>query len=137
MSSGKILNKTKEYDTINISSHLFNTKSVKSFYIVVSGYFNLDHDQLVKLKSKIGRTIKQNLNKDIFHIDRFIQLEEIRDYKNTTYCGYEYTIFLLKEDIITINELEVEALKITDAIYNTHFNKTLENEFIRKTQSVL
>jgi hypothetical protein len=121
MSSGKILNKTKKYDNINISSHLFNTKSIKSFYILVSGYYDLDYDELVKLKSRIGKTIKQNLNKEIFHIDRFIQLEEIREYKESTYCGYEYTIYLLKENIITINELEVEALKITDVIYQTYF----------------
>jgi len=123
MSSGKILNKTKEYDNINITSHLFNTKSVKSFYILVSGRYHLEYDELIKLKTKIGKTIKQNLNKEIFHIDRFIQLEEIREYNESTYCGYEYTIFLLKENIITINELEVEALKITDAIYDTYFKK--------------
>ena len=122
MSSGKILNKAKKYPNINISSNVFDTKSVKSFYILVNGRFNLTCDEIHKMKTKIGRTIKSNLNKELFHIDKFIQLVEIRDMGNYVYGGYEYTIYLLKENSLTIPELEVEALKITDVIYETHFN---------------
>jgi hypothetical protein len=122
MSSGKILNKTKKYPNINISSNVFDTKSVKSFYILVNGRFNLTSDEVNKMKTKIGRTIKSNLNKELFHIDKFIQLVDIRDMGNYVYGGYDYTIYLLKENSLTIPELEVEALKITDVIYETHFN---------------
>jgi hypothetical protein len=130
MSSGKTLNKKKKYPNINISSHIFDANSIKSFYILVNGYFHLSYDELYRLKGKIGRTIKSNLNTEIFNVNKFIQLEEIREGGKYSYGGYEYTIFLLKEDIVPINELEVESLKITDLIYDTHFNNV---EFIKKT----
>ena len=125
MGAGKILNRTKKYPNINISSNVFDTKSIKSFYILVNGRFNLTCDEIHKMKSKIGKTIKSNLNKELFHIDKFIQLVEIRDMRDYVYGGYEYTIFLLKENSLTIQELEEESIKITDVIYNTHFNKNL------------
>jgi hypothetical protein len=130
MSSGKTLNRKKKYPDVNISSHIFDAKSIKSFYVLVNGYFNLTYEELYRLKGKIGRTIKSNLNREVFDVNKFIQLEEIRENGKYNYGGYEYTIFLLKEDIIAINELEVETLKITDLIYDTHFSDV---EFLKKT----
>jgi hypothetical protein len=130
MSSGKNLNKKKKYPHVNISSHIFDANSVKSFYILVNGHFNLSYDELYRLKGKIGKTIKSNLNREVFDVDKFIQLEEIREGGKYNYGGYEYTIFLWKQDIITIDELKVESLRITDLIYDTHFNGA---EFIKKT----
>ena len=130
MGFGKTLNRTKNYPNINIESHLLDSRMIKSFYILVNGKFNITHDEIYKLKSKIGKTIKNNLNKELFHVDKFIQLVEIKDNHTYIYGGYEYTIFLIKENSLTLKELEQEVIKITDVIYNTHFNNTLENEFI-------
>jgi hypothetical protein len=130
MSNGKKLNKKKKYPNINISGHIFDADSIKSFYILVNGYFNLSYDELFVLKSKIGKTIKSNLNREVFDVNKFIQLEEIREGSKYNYAGYEYTMYLLKKDIVSINELSVESLKITDIIYDTHFNNV---EFIKET----
>lgn len=123
MASGKILNHTHKYPKVKITSNLINTKNVKSFYILVSGYFDLNYNDLITLRKRIARTIKDNLNTELFHKDRFIETEEIRMNGEWSYGGYEYTIFLLREDIITIPELEVETKRLTDIIYNTHFDK--------------
>lgn len=123
MASGKILNHTHKYPKVKITSNLINTKNVKSFYILVSGYFDLEYNDLITLRKRIARTIKDNLNTELFHKDRFIETEEIRMNGEWSYGGYEYTIFLLREDIITIPELEVETKRLTDIIYNTHFDK--------------
>ena len=123
MASGKILNHTHKYPKVKITSNLINTKNVKSFYILVSGYFDLNYNDLITLRKRIARTIKDNLNTELFHKDRFIDTDEIRMNKEWSYGGYEYTIFLLKENIITIPELEIETKRLTDIIYETHFNK--------------
>ena len=123
MASGKILNNTLKYPNVKITSNLINTKNVKSFYILVSGYFDLNYDELITLRKSIAKTIKDNLNTDLFHKDRFIETDEIRMKGEWSYGGYEYTIFLLRENIITIPELEVETKRLTDLIYYTHFDK--------------
>ena len=123
MSSGKILNLGVEYPKVNISSHLINTKNIKSFYILVSGYFDIGYDDLLTLRTTIAKTIKKNLNKELFYTERFIEVEEIRISKEWNYAGYEYTIFLKRENKISIKELEVETKKLTDLIYETHFDK--------------
>jgi hypothetical protein len=123
MSSGKILNHTLKYPKIKMTSNIVNTKNVKSFYIIVSGYFDLDYDGLIELRKSITRTIKNNLNTELFYKQRFIDTEEIRMAGDWNYGGYEYTIFLLKENIITIPDLEVESKRLMDLIYETHFNK--------------
>ena len=123
MASGKILNHTLKYPKVKITSNLINTKNVKSFYILVSGYFDLEYSDLITLRKSIARTIKDNLNIELFHKNRFIETEEIRVNGEWSYGGYEYTIFLVKENIITIPELEVETKRLTDIIYNTHFDK--------------
>lgn len=123
MSSGKVLNHTLKYPKIKMASHIVNAKNVKSFYIIVSGYFDLDYDDLVTLRKSITTTIKNNLNTELFHKKRFIDTDEIRMNGEWNYGGYEYTIFLLKENIITIPDLEVESKRLMDLIYETHFNK--------------
>lgn len=123
MSSGKVLNLGVEYPKVNISSHLINTKNIKSFYILVSGYFDIGYDDLITLRTTIAKTIKKNLNKELFYTERFIEVEEIRTSKEWNYAGYEYTIFLKKENKMSIKELEEETKKLTDLIYETHFIK--------------
>ena len=123
MSSGKILNLGVKYEKVNITSNLINTKNIKSFYILVSGYFDLQYDDLITLRTTIAKTIKKNLNKELFYTERFIEIEEIRTSKEWNYAGYEYTIFLKKENKMSIKELEEETKKLTDIIYETHFIK--------------
>ena len=88
MSSGKILNLGVKYEKVNITSNLINTKNIKSFYILVSGYFDLQYDDLITLRTTIAKTIKKNLNKELFYTERFIEIEEIRTSKEWNYPWY-------------------------------------------------
>jgi len=121
MKRGKTLNNKKKYPNVNIEGYIINRDYIKSFFLMVNGTFDLTEDVLYELKKKIGKTIKRNLNKELFHIDRVIEIEEVRQSKKLKYAAYEYTIFLLKENSLTIPELELEVLKLTDIIYDTHF----------------
>ena len=121
MKEGKTLNKKKKYPNVNIEGFTINRDYIKSFFLMVNGTFDLSEDYLYELRKKIGKTIKRNLNKELFHIDRVIEIEEVRQSKKVKYAGYEYTIFLIKENSLTIEELELESLKLTDIIYDTHF----------------
>lgn len=123
MGKSKKLNFGVEYPKVSISCNVVDRNSIKSFYLLVSGYFNMSYDNLIEYKTTIGKTIKKNLNKELFHKDKVIQLEEIKTYKDFNYVCYEFTIFLLKKNLITINELEEETKKLMDIIYETHFDK--------------
>lgn len=123
MGKSKRLNFDVEYPKVSITSNVVDRSSIKSFYLLISGYFDLTYDELIEYRVKLSKTIKKNLNKELFHTDRVIGVEEIRTYNNFNYVCYEFTIFLLKENIITINELEVETKKLTDLIYEIHFDK--------------
>jgi hypothetical protein len=124
MARGKILDMGIDYPNVNITSHIIDRSSLKSFYLNVGGYFNLDYDELIKLRNKIGKTIVKNINNEFFYKERFISIEEIRIFGEWNYANYEYTIFFLKEDTMGINELTVETKRLMDIIYNTHFDKT-------------
>jgi hypothetical protein len=121
MKEGKTLNNKKKYPNVNIESLILNRRYIKTFFLTINGTFDLSEDVLYKLKKKIGKTIKRNLNKELFHIDRVIEIEEVRQSKKVKYAGFEYTIFLIKENSVTIPELEQETLKLTDIIYDIHF----------------
>ena len=112
-----------QYPKVNITSNVVDRNSIKSFYLLISGYFDLTYEELIEYRVKLSKTIKKNLNKELFHTDRVIGLEEIRTYNDFNYTCYEFTIFLLNENIITLNELKVETKKLTDIIYQTHFDK--------------
>lgn len=121
MKRGKTLNNKKKYPNVNIEGYTINRDYIKSFFLTINGTFDLTEDVLYELKKKIGKTIKRNLNKELFHIDRVIEIEEVRQSKKLKYAAYEYTIFVIKENSLTIPELELEVLKLTDIIYDTHF----------------
>jgi hypothetical protein len=123
MKEGKTLNNKKKYPNVNIESFILNRRYIKTFFLTINGTFDLTEDVLYKLKKKIGKTIKRNLNKELFHIDRVIEIDEVRKSKKLKYAAYEYTIFLINENSLTIPELELEVLKLTDVIYDTHFKK--------------
>lgn len=123
MGSGKILNIKHKYNKVNITGHVLDKNFIKSFYLIINGYFDLDYDDLIKLRHKISKTIKKNLNKELFFIDKFIDIEEIRLYEKWNYVLYEFTIFLLIENSIEFNDLEIESKKLTDIIYDTYFDK--------------
>jgi len=128
MKDGKTLNNKKKYPNVNIEGFILNRRYIKTFFLTINGTFDLTEDVLYKLKKKIGKTIKRNLNKELFHIDRVIEIDEVRKSKKLKYAAYEYTIFLLKENSLTIPELELEVLKLTDVIYDTHFKDLLKNK---------
>jgi hypothetical protein len=121
MKEGKTLNNKKKYPNVNIQGFTLNRDYIKSFFLMVNGTFDLSEGVLYDMRKKIGKTIKRNLNKELFHIDRVIEIEDVRQSKKLKYAGFEYTIFLLKENSLTIPELEQETLKLTDIIYETHF----------------
>jgi len=123
MAKGKVLNTDVEYSKVSITSNLIDRKSIKSFYLLIIGYFDLSYEDLIELRIRLSKTIKKNLNKRLFHTDRVIGLEEIRMKNDYNYVCYEFTIFLLKENLITINELEMETKNLTDKIYEIHFDK--------------
>lgn len=123
MGSGKVLNQEHKYPNINMTSNVFDRTSIKSFYLLVSGHFDLKYDELIKLKKSILKTIIENLDRELFRVDYTIDVEEIRMSSVYSYVGCEYTIFLLKENSMKIEELEKETKMLMDVIYDTHFNK--------------
>lgn len=123
MGRGKKLNKNINYPKVDISGNILDKSSIKSFYLLISGYFDLDEDNINLLQKKISKTIKQNLNKDIFYIDRVIDIGDIRLFEKYNYGGFEYTIFLKRENLITFEELNYQVKNLTDIIYDKHFHK--------------
>lgn len=123
MTRGKKLNTDIKYEKVDMTSNIVDKSSLKSFYLLINGYFDLDSDELNKLKTKIARTIVKNINQTYFHTNRLIDIIEIKVRDKYNYGGFEYTIFLKKENIITINELEEETKRLMDIIYETHFDK--------------
>jgi hypothetical protein len=123
MKEGKILNNKKKYPNVNIEAFILNRRYIKTFFLTINGTFDLSEDVLYEMRKKIGKTIKRNLNKELFDINRVIEIEDVRQSKKLKYAAYEYTIFLIKENSLTIPELELEVLKLTDVIYDTHFKK--------------
>lgn len=123
MARGKVLNPEYKYPNVNMTSNIVDKKSIKSFYLLVSGHFELKYDELIKLKKSILKTIMENLDRELFRVDYSIDVDEIRMGSMYSYIGCEYTIFLLKENSINIKELEKETKMLMDVIYETHFNK--------------
>lgn len=123
MASGKVLNPEHKYPNINMRSNIIDKNSIKSFYLLVSGYIDLNYDELIRLKKSILKTIIENLDRELFRVDYTIDVEEIRMGSMYSYVGCEYTIFLLKRNSMKIEELEKETKMLMDVIYDIHFNK--------------
>lgn len=121
MGKGRLFNKDLKYDNINITCNTVDKDNLKSIYIIVSGYFDLDEEELIGLRRKIGKTIRQSIDPKVFYNQKIIEIEETRDNGDMTYGGFEYTIFLSKDNKIEWRELQTYTKEIMDLIHQQYF----------------